>query len=98
MACPSSGRQHFDLTNVFIDNITVIGSATSTGTNRSGTGVLLQGIQATGAVGVIYNFKSFNAFYLNVGLEYGPYVQGVSVVAGNFQSNNYGIMVQSTAL
>jgi hypothetical protein len=87
-----------DLSLVNIDNVTIVGGGTGApGTGRNGTGVLLKGIAATGSVGVIYNFKNFVAIYTNVGLEYGEYAQGVSIVASNFQSSNYGIRAQPTA-
>jgi len=81
----SVGLSLTGLSNVSIDNVT------SVGTNaRGGTGVSLQGTGVT-APPVVFNFKNFFAVHHNVGILYGADIQGVSVVASNFQSGNYGI-------
>jgi hypothetical protein len=81
----STGLSLVGLSNVSIDNVT------SVGTNaRGGTGVRLSGASVM-APPVVINFKNFFAVHNNVGITFGAYVQGVSVVNSNFQSGSIGI-------
>lgn len=75
------------LTNVQIDNVTSLGALGG----RGGTGVFLQGDTIAMKPAVIVNFKNYLSVYHNIGIDWEGFTEGVSVVASNFQSNNYGI-------
>jgi hypothetical protein len=83
------------LSIVNLNNITVIGGGSPS--NPQGTGVRLAGLPSNGAVSVVFKFSNIMAGYLDTGILYDAHpnarVEGVSVVASNFQSNRYGIRV-----
>lgn len=58
---------------------------------RLGNGVLLQGTAAV--IPVLFNFVGCVFNNLNAGINYGAYVQGVTVSQCNFTFDNYGIFI-----
>jgi hypothetical protein len=75
------------VSNINFNNSMFIGPASaaagSIGVNLTGT---------TTAIGVVYNFLGVTANYLDKGIVYGTYAQGVAVGGGsNFVGGNYGI-------
>jgi hypothetical protein len=86
------------LSIVNVNNITMIGGEIPS--NPQGVGIHLNGPAGfpsnPGAAAVIYNFSNIMAGYLDTGIMWdvqtsGAHVEGISVVASNFQSNRYGI-------
>jgi hypothetical protein len=71
--------------NFNFDNLFVTGALTHT----AGYGVFLFGTAAI--TPVLFNFVGCVFNYLNVGINYGSYVQGVSVSQCNFTYDQYGI-------
>jgi hypothetical protein len=83
------------LSIVNINNITILGGGSPT--SPQGTGVHLAGLASNGAIGVIFNFSNILVGYLDTGIIYDDaHVDGISIVASNFQSNRYGIRGPST--
>ncbi|MGF6764078.1 hypothetical protein P3T24_004409 [Paraburkholderia sp. GAS33] len=87
-------------TSVFaVSNIAYIsdywGGAIGAGTGL-GTGVSISGTSSTLA-SVVHNFVGCNFLFQNVGLSMGLWAQGVSVTATNFEEDNQGIVVPSSA-
>jgi hypothetical protein len=86
------------LSIVNFNNITVMGGGIPS--NPQGVGIHLNGPAGLpsnpGAAAVIFNFSNIMAGYLDTGIMFdaqtsGAHVEGISVVASNFQSNRYGI-------
>ena len=58
-------------------------------------------IQITGTpktIAVVFSLTAITANYCNVGLFYGAYVQGVTIVQSNFTGDNYGVFTAAAAL
>lgn len=58
-------------------------------------------IQITGtpkSIAVVFSFTAVTANYCNIGLYYGAYVQGVTIMQSNFTGDNYGIFTSAAAL
>jgi hypothetical protein len=86
------------LSIVNFNNITLMGGGSPS--NPQGLGIHLNGPPGLpanpGAAAVIFNFSNILAGYLDTGIMYdsqtsGAHVEGISIVASNFQSNRYGI-------
>ncbi len=56
-----------------------------------GIGVALQGDTINSRYGVVYNFIGGTLNYLNVGVVYGSYIQGVDLQFENLTGGNYGL-------
>jgi hypothetical protein len=86
----SSGININNVSNVQLDNVAIFGASTSLG-----FGLSLVGLPGSSTYGVQYNISKSTFQYLNVGLSYGSYVQGVTVDQTNFTGDNYGIFANS---
>ncbi|MBN3812228.1 right-handed parallel beta-helix repeat-containing protein [Paraburkholderia sp. Ac-20347] len=75
------------VSNVNLFGVNVVGGGTT------GTGLYLY--TTSSVPGVVYNVTSSTFNYLQYGLYYGPYVQGVSVSQCNFTGGLYGIYAPS---
>lgn len=58
--------------------------------SKGGAGIVLRGSKAYPAVQ--YNFDGSDLSFLNMGIVYGNYVQGVTVSQSNFTGDSYGIL------
>jgi pectate lyase-like protein len=72
------------VSNVNLSNVMVTGNALA-----QGTGLLVRGSEVLPPV--VYNLSGCTFNYLNAGVEYGDYVQGVSITAGNFTGCMVGV-------
>ena len=77
------------VSNVNFQGVDVVSSSTSLG-----IGVVLQGTSSCNSV--VYNFQSCIFNYTIYGIDYGTYVQGVSVNQCNFTGGQYGIITLSS--
>lgn len=79
------------VSDINIDNFTFFGS-----TSRQGTVISLAGGGDSNHIGVVYNIKALTAEAFDVGLRYGPQIQGVTISGGgNFTGCNTGILTTS---
>lgn len=74
------------VSNINFTNDMLVGNAAST---AGGMGVSLVGTST--AIGVVYNFLGTTINQYDHGINYGIYIQGVVVNAGNFVGGNYGV-------
>lgn len=75
-----------------ISNVNVNGvSITGTIATPSGNGLNLIGLPASSTFAVQFNVRQSNFSYLNQGIVYGSFVQGVTVSQSNFVADNFGI-------
>lgn len=81
------------VSNINFTNVGVFGNGTSA-YSTLGTGVSLSGSSAVPAV--VYNFSGLTANALNVGLNYGSWVQGVTIANSNFTGDSIGISVPAS--
>jgi hypothetical protein len=81
-----------NVSNVNFTALSVFGPSGGT----AGNGVILSGNPASATYAVGFNFVSCNLSSLNVGLQYGSYVQGVVVASSNFTGDFYGIFVPAS--
>ena len=79
-----------NVSNIQFDDISLIGSSAS-----QGTGLSLTGLAGSSTYAVQFNISKSTIQYLNVGISYGSYLQGVTVDQTNFTGNNYGIFANS---
>jgi Chaperone of endosialidase len=80
------------VSNVNFDKIMAQGPS-----SPAGTGLSLAGASGEGVNGAVA-FNISNSFFLSqsVGIAYGAYVQGVTVVNSNFTTNTFGIYASAT--
>jgi len=71
-----------NVSNIQIENLTALGPATP-----NGTGITLIGNPGGATYGVVYNIAK-STFNNLTGIQYGSYIQGVTVDQCNFTSNN----------
>jgi len=78
--------------NVNFNGVNVYGNAAGTG----GTGISVAG-DATGSFkyGIVYNIDKCGLYNLNIGINYGTYVQGVTVNQTNIVNGTTGIYLAS---
>ena len=82
-------------------NLTVHGGANPGGSVLSGVGVLIEGSggllpdNVSHSYGVVYNFTNCVFNYIDQGIVYGKYVQGVTCIQCNFTAVNTGIVSQA---
>jgi hypothetical protein len=81
-----------NVSNVNFTALSVFGPSGGT----AGNGVILNGNPASATYAVVFNFVSCNLSSLDVGLQYGSYVQGVVVASSNFTGDFYGIFVPAS--
>lgn len=81
----STGVEISNQSNVNFDNVTITGTNT-----QLGNGVYIHG--TANDPPNVFNLSAFTANYLNVGFQYGNYVQGVTFNYSNFTGDNYGIV------
>jgi hypothetical protein len=74
------------VSNINFNNLIVVGNA---GITSGSIGVNLTASASN--FGVAYNFIGSTFNYLDKGIVYGTYIQGVTVVSSNFTGGNYGI-------
>lgn len=81
-----------NVNNVNVDGSSFIGNAASLG----------KGITTNGrnddSLGVVYNISKSSFVHLNVGVEYGSYVQGMTVAQSNFTAVTNGVSVPPGSL
>jgi hypothetical protein len=81
--------------NINFDGVNVYGNAAGT----AGTGVSVAGNTSSAfPYGIVYNFDKCGLYNLNVGINYGTYVQGVTVNQTNIVNGTTGIYLASTAV
>jgi hypothetical protein len=71
--------------NINFNSVTISGTST-----YQGTGVYIHG--TVNDPPNVFNFSGFTGNWLNVGFQYGNYVQGVTFNYSNFTGDNYGIV------
>jgi hypothetical protein len=87
----TTGVNVANVSNVQISDLTVIGSSTFLG-----TGLSLIGLPGSATFGVEYNVSLSNFNNLATGINYGNYVQGVTVDATNFTGTKNGIVTAAS--
>lgn len=79
------------VSNVNFTNVTCVSNGAS-----NGIGVAL--VSAAATIGVIYDFSGCIFNYVIYGIQYGSYIQGVSVIDCNFIGGQYGILCPTGAI
>jgi hypothetical protein len=83
----STGISIVGVSFVDFDRVTVFGSS-----SKAGDGVVLMGNTSVSPnYGIVYNFRGSNFMWTNVGIQYGSYIQGVTVNQCNFTNGQVGI-------
>lgn len=72
-----------NVSNVQIDSLAVMGA-----TSANGTGINLIGLPGSSTYGVVYNIAKSNFNNLFVGINYGSFIQGVTISQSNFTSSS----------
>ena len=80
------------MSNINFDECTIYGNAAGTG----GVGIGVAGVAAgTNKYGVVYNISKCSLMNLGIGINYGTYVQGVTVTQTNIVNGTTGINLSS---
>jgi hypothetical protein len=84
-----TGLHIFGVSNVNVTSCAFLGNAALGGAGR---GIFIEGV--AGLPPVAFNVVSCNFAWNDVGIDYGNFVQGLSVVSSNFTGGNFGISNQ----
>jgi len=92
------------VSGVNVDNVLVFGTSSNNPSNicattsgQLGNGVYINGTTTSGCsngigCGVIFNISRSNFYNTQVGVYYGPYIQGVPIDQCNFTNGKHGIV------
>lgn len=81
-----------NVSNVNVDGSSFIGTGGSIG-----TGITTNGF-SDDSLGVIYNIVKSSFVHLNIGINYGSYVQGMTIAQSNFTAVTNGVYIPLNAL
>ena len=91
----SEGIKVVAVNNINFTGVSISGPAPGgSGYTSVGTGVNLQGSTVNAFYGVVYNFCDCLFNYLNSGVVYGNYIQGVVLTQTNFTGGTFGVISQ----
>lgn len=83
------GIQVSGASNINFNGVNVFGASTP-----AGTGLYIWG--SSSDIPVVFNITGSSFDQLNIGFQYGTYVQGVTITSSNFTQDNYGINVPAS--
>jgi hypothetical protein len=85
------GINLFQMSNVNLDSVTVVGSSDTAAYASAGTCLFDRGTASVVPVQINISLSQFN--YCKYGIMYGNYLQGLQITSTNFVGNTYGVYV-----